>query len=181
VDETRFWRREPWLTGFVDLDSGTLLDIVRGRTKASVTGWLDQLSAAQHEAITVVVTDPHAGYRSALTSTLSGVTAVVDRFHLAMLAGRVVTDVRRRRIWEQQDRRGPQLRRRVQPAGVDLARRSRSRRARPAAAALKLNSYAALGQLIREWRATAEVHADRRSDRGRNSSQGKASASADGL
>jgi transposase len=68
------------------------------------------------------VTDPHAGYRSALTAGLAGVTAVVDRFHVAVLAGRVVTDVRRRRIWEQHDRRG----RKIDPgwrARRDLLRR----------------------------------------------------------
>ena len=124
VDETRFWRREPWLTGFVDLDTGTLLDVVCGRTSGSVTGWLAQLPEAERQAITLVVTDPHAGYRSAITAALRGVTAVVDRFHVAVLAGRAVTEVRRRRIWEQQDRRG----RKIDPgwrARRDLLRRHR--------------------------------------------------------
>ncbi|MEA3215162.1 MAG: transposase [Acidimicrobiia bacterium] len=80
-------RREPWLFGFDDLDAATLIDVVTGRTSASVTGWLAQLSPAERAAITVVVTDPHAGYRAAL-SNLAGVTAVVDRFHVAVLAGR---------------------------------------------------------------------------------------------
>jgi hypothetical protein len=91
VDETRFWRKEPWLTGFVDLDTGDLLDVVAGRTSASVASWLNELSPEERAAITVVVTDPHAGYRSALLAGLAEVTAVVDRFHVAQLAGRAVT------------------------------------------------------------------------------------------
>ena len=106
VDETRFTRTEKWLTGFVDLDTGDLLDVVPGRTSASVASWLNELSTGERAAITVVVTDPHAGYRNALLAGLADVTAVVDRFHVAQLAGRAVTTVRRRRIWEQADRRG---------------------------------------------------------------------------
>jgi transposase len=122
VDETRFWCKQPWLTGLVDLDTGELLDIVCGRTGASVTGWLMSLDAAQRDAIGVVVCDPHAGYRSALLAGLPGVVAVVDRFHIAQLANNAVTDVRRRRIWEQADRRG----RKIDPgwrARRDLLRR----------------------------------------------------------
>jgi transposase len=123
VDETRFWWRQPWLTGLVDLDTGELLDIVCGRTGASVTGWLRTLDAAQRDQIGVVVVDPHAGYRSALLAGLPGVVAVVDRFHIAQLANKAITDVRRRRIWEQRDRRG----RKIDPgwrARRDLLRRS---------------------------------------------------------
>jgi transposase len=43
VDETRFTRTEKWLTGFVDLDTGDLLDVVPGRTSASVASWLNEL------------------------------------------------------------------------------------------------------------------------------------------
>jgi transposase len=123
IDETRFWWKEPWLTGIVDLDAGgDLLDIVVGRTGATVTRWIEGLSAADQALVTVVVTDPHAGYRRAVADQLGHATQVVDRFHVAMLAGRVVTEVRQRRIREQQDRRG----RKIDPgwrARRDLLRR----------------------------------------------------------
>ena len=121
IDETRFWWREPWLTGLVDLDSGELVDVICGRTGAAVGGWLDALDHTQRARIDVVVTDPHAGYRRAVADRLNA-TQVVDRFHVAMLANRAVTDVRRRRIREQHDRRG----RKVDPgwrARRDLLRR----------------------------------------------------------
>jgi transposase len=122
LDETRFWWRRPWLTGLVDLDSGEVLDVVEGRTGAAVAAWLDGLEPTDLPTIDVVVTDPHAGYRRTVADRLGGATQVVDRFHVAMLAGRAVTDVRRRRIWEQQDRRG----RKIDPgwrARRDLLRR----------------------------------------------------------
>ena len=106
LDETRFWWRQPWLTGLVDLDTGDVLDVVEGRTGAAVHGWLDNLEPDTLARIDVVVTDPHAGYRRAVADRLGGATQVVDRFHVAMLANKALTDVRRRRIWEQQDRRG---------------------------------------------------------------------------
>lgn len=108
LDETRFWWRKPWLTGLVDLDSGEVLDVVEdlARTGAAVHAWLDTVEPDALTHIDVVVTDPHAGYRRAVTDRLDGATQVVDRFHVAMLANKALTDVRRRRIWEQQDRRG---------------------------------------------------------------------------
>jgi transposase len=112
LDETRFWWRQPWLTGLVDLDSGEVLDVVEGRTGAAVHGWLDRLEPTDLPRVDVVVTDPHAGYRRAVADRLTTATQVVDRFHVAMLAGRAVTAVRRRRIWEQHDRRG----RKIDPA-----------------------------------------------------------------
>jgi transposase len=108
VDETRFWWREPWLTGFVDIDTGDLIDIAVGRSADTVRGWLASCTDDELAMITVVVTDPHAGYRKAITDTVDVVT-VVDRFHIAMLANSAVTAVRRRRIWEQADRRGRKI------------------------------------------------------------------------
>lgn len=123
LDETRFWWKQPWLTGLVDLDTGELVEVIPGRTSKTVTDWLDTLSPAEQESIAVVVCDPHAGYRHAITSTLDTAVVVVDRFHVAMLANKAVTDVRRRRIWEQADRRG----RKIDPgwrARRDLCRRA---------------------------------------------------------
>lgn len=56
-----------------------------------------------------MVCDPHAGYRHAVTPALEEAAVVVDRFHVAMLANKAVTEVRRRRIWEQHDRPEPTI------------------------------------------------------------------------
>lgn len=123
IDETRFWWKQPWLTGIVDLDTSGLVGIVCGRSGSSVIEWVNSLSDLERANILVVVTDPHAGYRRAVADHLPTSVQVVDRFHVAMLANKAITDVRRRRMWELQDRRG----RRVDPswrARRDLCRRS---------------------------------------------------------
>jgi transposase len=106
LDETRFWWRVPWLTGIVDIASSDLIDMTVGRTANTVTDWLSGLSEAQRAAITTVVIDPHAGYRAAISTELPHAVIVGDRFHFELLTGRALTDVRRRRIWEQQAHRG---------------------------------------------------------------------------
>ncbi|MDY7100372.1 MAG: transposase, partial [Actinomycetota bacterium] len=122
LDETRFWWRRPWLTGLVDLDTGEVIDIVEGRSAAAVEAWADTVAFDGLAGVEVVVTDPHGGYRRAVRDRFAPAVKVVDRFHVAVLAGRAVSDVRRRRIWEQQDRRG----RKIDPgwrARRDLLRR----------------------------------------------------------
>ncbi len=106
IDETRFWWRNRWLTGLVDLDTGELIDVIEGRTRTAVQDWIGALDETQRQAIEVVVTDPHAGYRRAVLDGLGDATLVVDRFHIAMLANKALSDVRRRRITEQSGHRG---------------------------------------------------------------------------
>src|SRR6266545_84772 len=71
LDETSFLAANAqhptlYVTGFVDIDRGRLLDVVESRCGASVSGWL----AAQHigwrDGVQTVALDPHAGYRSGL-------------------------------------------------------------------------------------------------------------------
>lgn len=40
IDETRFWWKQPWLTGIVDLDTSGLVGIVCGRSGSSVIEWV---------------------------------------------------------------------------------------------------------------------------------------------
>jgi len=160
IDETRLWWRQPWLTGLVDLDTGELIDVIEGRTGSAVGAWLDALDPDQRARIDVVVTDPHAGYRRAVADRLDA-TQVVDRFHVAMLANRAVTDVRRRRIREQADRRG----RKIDPgwrARRDLLRRRdrlSERGWRRVVAAMEAdNGHGHLdGELLWTWAATQHL------------------------
>ena len=106
IDETRFWWKQPWLTGVFNLETGDLVVLLSGRSKHTVASWLESLTIEERQAIEVAVTDPHAGYRRAIVDMLEHTVRVVDRFHIAMLSNAAVTDVRRRRIWETKDRRG---------------------------------------------------------------------------
>ncbi len=123
IDETRFWWKNKWLTGLVDLDTSELIDVIEGRTRTAVEDWICGLDDNERQSIEVVVTDPHAGYRRAVLDNLDDPILVVDRFHIAMLANKALSDVRRRRINEQAGRRG----RKTDPAWRarhDLLRRS---------------------------------------------------------
>lgn len=106
VDETRFWWKQPWLTGLVDLSNSDLLEMVCGRSSDTLKQWVSGLTDTEKAMIRVVVIDPHAGYRAALRDALPDAVIVGDRFHFELLTGTAMTDVRRRRIWEQQAHRG---------------------------------------------------------------------------
>lgn len=103
----RWYRVDPWDTGFVDLagDQG-LLGQVTGRTSAAVTAWLAAQSPAFRATITHVAIDPSAAYAAAAAQALPHAQLVVDHFHLIKLANDMVTTVRRRVTWEQRGRRG---------------------------------------------------------------------------
>ena len=85
-----------YATSFVDVTTGQLLDVVRGRNADDVAYWLSQGSAAWRQRIEAVAIDPHAGYLKGIVSVLPDVAVTVDHFHAVKLANAVVDDVRRR-------------------------------------------------------------------------------------
>lgn len=106
-EEGRWFRVDPWDTGFVDL-SGVqgLLGQTTGRTSAAVAGWLYAQTPAFRASITHVAIDPCAAYAAAVAQVLPHAQLVVDHFHLVKLANDMVTAVRRRVTWQQRGRRG---------------------------------------------------------------------------
>lgn len=101
------WRRyEPWMTTFVDLDTGRLLGVVDGRDSDGVRGWLTDRSQAWREPVQVVAIDPSAAFRKALREQLPAAAVSVDAFHLVKLANDMVTTVRQRLSQQTKGRRG---------------------------------------------------------------------------
>jgi len=109
TDETAFlaanaFHHTSFVTGFVDLDSGRLLDVVENRCGAAVLGWLDGQGQPWRDSIGVVALDPHRGYYNGLRAGFAdraerGLPApqmVVDHFHAIKLANTAIDDVRRR-------------------------------------------------------------------------------------
>jgi transposase len=101
LDETSFLkatRTAPtrYVTGLVDLKGGRLLDVVGDRTRATVHGWLDVRPRDWLAQVTTVALDPWQGYASALVTSLSHATVMVDHFYAIKLANTVVDQVRRR-------------------------------------------------------------------------------------
>lgn len=99
VDEHRMLSARPgastvFVTGFVDLHRGRLLDLVPGRSGRVVRDWLDRQPVAWRAGIDSVALDPHRGYANGLTAAVSHAVRVVDHFHAIKLANQVVTEVR---------------------------------------------------------------------------------------
>src|SRR3954463_15269421 len=96
LDETTFRRPQRFATGFVDLDTGRLVDLVGGRSKALVSDWLNGLEDEVRDGIAEVALDPFAGYNAAVRDGC-GARITIDKFHAVRLANQVVTEVRCRR------------------------------------------------------------------------------------
>jgi transposase len=106
-DEAGGWRRyEPWMTTFVDAESGQVLGVVDGRDSAAVASWLQARSPAWREAVEVVAIDPSAAFRRALREQLPRAAVSVDAFHLVQLGNDMVTKVRQRVSQDLKARRG---------------------------------------------------------------------------
>jgi transposase len=101
VDEHKMLAAGPkhhtvYATQFVDLDSARLLDVVKNRSAASVSSWLDARTRYFNDHVAVAAIDPHAGYYKALSRSLSRATITVDVFHAVKLANTCIDEVRRR-------------------------------------------------------------------------------------
>lgn len=59
-------RHTTYSTIIVNLATGKTLDIVKGRSKAVLRGWLAAQSQAWRDGVKIVSLDPYAGYRAAL-------------------------------------------------------------------------------------------------------------------
>jgi transposase len=85
-----------YVTVFVNVVTGRLLDVIRGRNADDVAFWLSQARASWRQRIKAVAIDPHRGYLRGLLAYLPDVIVTVDCFHGVKLANTMVDDVRRR-------------------------------------------------------------------------------------
>lgn len=101
LDEHNFLRgsfRTPtsWVTAFVDLDRGRLLDVVQDRTAAAAQRWIAAQPTDWRDGVQTAAIDPYQGYATALQRVLPHTEVVVDHFHVIRLGNAVVDEVRRR-------------------------------------------------------------------------------------
>ena len=113
MDEHR-WRSRPdrWATGFCDLETGRLLEVVPGRWGAAARGFLASETAEVRAGVAVVALDPWRGYLTPARELLPEATVTVDRFHIVRLANQVVTEVRQptqQQVCEHRGRKGDPL------------------------------------------------------------------------
>jgi transposase len=169
------WRlSDPWMTSFVDLDTGRpgwLLGLTPGRSGAAVTAWLSTRDQAWRNGIEVVALDPSAPFAAAIRRALPQATIVVDHFHLVRLANQMLTEVRQRVARDQHGRRGRKTdpawahRRLLLAAGNRLSHRGLDRLSAVLAADDPTNEIGAawgVKELLRQLLACTEAHLARR-------------------
>ena len=116
VDE-HVWRHtssgDKYVTVIVDLTPvrektgpARLLDMVEGRSKQALSGWLRQRPEAWRQRIEVVAMDGFTGYKSATKEQLPAATTMMDPFHVVKLAGDALDRGRQRVQQETMGRRG---------------------------------------------------------------------------
>lgn len=95
VDETSFRKRHRYVTAAVDLDTGAVLGVAEGRTKAALDGILTrELDDAGRMGIEVVAMDMHEPYiRSVQEHTAAAIA--FDKYHVAQDLSRGIDQVRR--------------------------------------------------------------------------------------
>ena len=101
VDETSFLAANPehgtvYVTGLVDLDAHTIIDMVEGNRAADLRRWCATQDPAWLAAISTVATDLAESYRAGLSPHLAHCVRVADPFHVVRVANRCVDQVRRR-------------------------------------------------------------------------------------
>ena len=105
-------RRRRFITAAVDAATGQVIDIFDGRDAADVRRWLQAQPRWWAEAVEVVCTDPHEGYRSAVRSLKRdgglrpAVAVAADPFHIVRLANQAITGCRQRTQNETTGHRG---------------------------------------------------------------------------
>jgi transposase len=105
--DTGGWRRvEPWMTTFVNLQTGQVIGVVDGRDSTAVATWLATRSRAWRERVEVVAIDPSAAFRATIRRQLPAAEVTVDHWHLIRLANLMLTLVRQRVAREHNGRRG---------------------------------------------------------------------------
>ena len=95
-----------YVTCFVDVRRGRLLDVVRGRAADDVAFWLSQAERSWLQGVHAVAIDPHRGYLKGILAYLPDAIVTVDCFHGVKLANTMVDDVRRRTQQETLGHRG---------------------------------------------------------------------------
>lgn len=106
VDETvAGWRRR-FVTHLVDLDAGTVIATVQGRSAAVLLEALALQGEAWLAGVEQVAIDPFLPYASAIRQLLPNASLVVDKFHVLRLFAKAVDQVRRRLVQEHHGRRG---------------------------------------------------------------------------
>jgi transposase len=80
-----------------DIDRRRVVDVVAGRDRRTIEGYLRSLPDDERQAVELVSIDPYEAYRQAVRAALPDARIVVDPFHLVRGANTALDSVRRER------------------------------------------------------------------------------------
>jgi transposase len=109
VDEVAVHKGHTYLTTVLDLETGRLVWVGKGRTEATLASFFDELTPQQRKGIEAVATDMAAGYRNAVEKACPHAALVYDLFHVVAKYSREVVDVVRLEEAKKQDEAGRKL------------------------------------------------------------------------
>lgn len=95
VDEVARAKGHDYMTIVYDLDSGDLVWVTEGRTKAGLLEFFDRLDEDVAQGIAAVAMDMAGPFRAAVEQSLPQAAIVYDRFHVMQQYSGVIDQVRR--------------------------------------------------------------------------------------
>ena len=95
IDETSIRKRHRYVTVILNGDTGELLDMIEGRSKAALSRFFIEQGPRWCHSVNTVVTDGSHSYRAAIHRYLPRARHVLDRFHAVRWFTQGLTLVRR--------------------------------------------------------------------------------------
>jgi transposase len=105
VDEVHFAKGQRYLTVVVDHDTGRLLYVVEGRSKATVRGFFDLLGKERSHELTHISADGAEWISLVVAERATNAALCLDPFHVVKWAGDALDEVRRQ-VWNDARRAG---------------------------------------------------------------------------
>jgi transposase len=109
VDEVAVHKGHTYLTTVLDLETGRIVWVGKGRTEATLAGFFAELTPEQRKSIVAVASDMAAGFRNAVEKACPQAAQVYDLFHIVAKYSREVVDVVRNQEANKQDEEGRKL------------------------------------------------------------------------
>ena len=109
VDEVAVHKGHTYLTTVLDLETGRIVWVGKGRTEATLASFFEELTPEQRGCIEAVATDMAAGFRNAVEKACPHAALVYDLFHVVAKYSREVVDVVRLAEAKKQDEAGRKL------------------------------------------------------------------------
>ena len=109
VDEVAVHKGHTYLTTVLDLETGRIVWVGKGRTEATLASFFEELTPEQRKAIEAVASDMASGFRNAVEKACPHAALVYDLFHVVAKYSREVVDVVRLEEAKKQDEAGRKL------------------------------------------------------------------------